>query len=168
MTMKRLAATVAILVSATPAFVLADETIKAKNDCFEELSAQANGKAQSTSLGRRRTVEAPVVEEVEVMRLEPLSSNDVQKVVREHLAEIQYCYDRVASRGKAPTGEVNLAMSIEPSGRVTSVTARAIGISGRNLEKCIRSAAKRWRFPSANTETLVDYPLVFDLAGPAQ
>ncbi len=165
--MMRLAATVAVMLMATPAFVFADETIKAKNDCFEELSAQAN-RVQGTSLGRRRSVEAPVVEEVEVMRLEPLTSNDVQKVVRDHLAEIQYCYDRVASRAKAPTGEVNLAMSIEPSGRVTSVSATAPGVSGKNLEKCIRSAAKRWRFPSANTETQVDYPLVFDLAGPAK
>jgi hypothetical protein len=88
--MMRLAATVVVTIAATPAFVFADETIKAKNDCFEELSAQATGRsAQSAGLGRRRTVEAPVVEEVEILRLEPLSSNDVQKVVRDHLAEIQ-------------------------------------------------------------------------------
>jgi hypothetical protein len=166
--MKRLAATVAILISAsaTPAFVFADETIKAKDDCFEELSAQA--RSQSAGLGRRRAVEAPVVEEVEQLRLQPLSSNDVQKVVREHLPEVQYCYDRVASRAKAPTGEVNLAMTIDPMGRVSTVSASAPGTSGKSLEKCIRSAAKRWKFPSTNTETQVDYPLVFDLAGPAK
>jgi hypothetical protein len=59
-------------------------------------------------------------------------------------------------------------MTIEPSGRVISVAAFAPGVGGKNLEKCIRSAAKRWRFPSANTETLVDYPLVFDLVGPGK
>jgi hypothetical protein len=164
--MKRLAATVAIVISATPAFVFAEETIKASNDCFQELSAQA--RSQTADLGRRRTMEAPVVEEVEQLRLQPLTANDVQKVVREHLAEIQFCYDRVASRSKAPTGEVNLALSIDQAGRVTTASASAPGVSGRTLEKCIKGAVKRWRFPSANTETQVDYPLVFDLAGPAK
>lgn len=163
--MRRLMALVAIAMTATPAFVFADETIKAKNDCFDELSAQA--RSQGASLGRRRSVEAPVVEDIDELRLQPLTAAEVQKVVREHMPEIQYCYDKIASRAKAPTGEVNLAMSIDPTGRVTQVIASAPGVSGRSLDKCLRSAAKRWRFPSANTETQVDYPLVFDLAGPA-
>jgi hypothetical protein len=166
-TMTRAGLWVALIATvAVPSVAFAEGTVKSNDDCFQELSSIAG--RGTTSIADRRGQRRPLVEDVDEMRLDPLDGADVQKVVREHLGEIEYCYDRLAARAKAPTGEVTLSLAIEPTGKVTSVSVAAPGVNVRSLKKCLSPQVKRWRFPATNVETQVEYPLVFDVVNAAR
>jgi len=108
---------------------------------------------------------APVFEEVMKFEKQRLRPAQVAKVVRKHTARLQYCYARATAATKAPTGVATVHFVVEPKGSVSSVSVVAAGVSGKRLERCMTRAISRWRFPRADAETVVDYPLVFDVAG---
>jgi hypothetical protein len=153
-----------VMVMALAGAAVAEETIKTKTDAGDAIAAQA--KATSCDLGSRKRQAKPIeLEEVDEMELQPLSVPEVQKVVRENLPRIQYCYDKAAAEADTPTGEVSLHLEIEATGKVGSSHVTAPGVNGSALGKCLGKSIKRWRFPATNTPTIVDYPLVFDVAG---
>jgi hypothetical protein len=45
------------------------------------------------------------------------------------------------------------------SGTVSDVDTQGTGIG--NMTTCLRSAVKRWRFPSAGDESVFSFPVVF-------
>jgi hypothetical protein len=57
------------------------------------------------------------------------------------------------------TTQVNVTMTVDPSGQVRDVTAR--GSRRRELQSCIGNSVRGWRFPAAYAETEVAFPLTF-------
>jgi len=52
-----------------------------------------------------------------------------------------------------------VTVTVAASGEVRSVSARAGG--RRELESCIESNVRRWRFPAASVDTVIAIPLMF-------
>lgn len=132
---------------------------------LDTLAARTAG-AEKVELGRTRRTSAMPTDEVMLrMEAQTLDADVVTNVVRRNLGHIQYCYDRIAARAKAPTGEVTLHFVVEPKGHVTGISVAAAGVNAEKLETCMTTRIKKWKFPAADAPTIVDYPLVFDVAG---
>ena len=132
---------------------------------LDALSAKTAG-AEDLDLGRTSRLSALPTDEVMLrMQAQTLDADVVTNVVRKNLAHVQYCYERIASRAKAPSGNVTLHFTVEPKGHVSDISVHAAGVNGVKLETCMVSRIKKWKFPAADAPTIVDYPLVFDVAG---
>jgi hypothetical protein len=64
-----------------------------------------------------------------------------------------------SARPQEHATQVNVTMTVSPSGQVRDVSAR--GSRRRELQSCIESSVRGWRFPSASAETEVAFPLTF-------
>jgi TonB family protein len=152
------------LVTAEPDAPVAAVKIDATKG-LDALSAKTAG-AEKFELGRTSRMSAMPTDEV-MLRIDEqvLEADVITRVVRKNLDHIQYCYERIASRAKAPSGNVTLHFTVEPKGHVTGISVAAAGVNGKSLEKCMVKRIKNWKFPAADAPTIVDYPLVFDVAG---
>jgi TonB family protein len=144
---------------------------KAKKDApggLESLSEYAKGSASGFAL-RGRLRGAPEYEEIEKFEAQSLDQRAIGKVIERNRDKIHYCYTKVAGRGqaaKALNGEVNVHFVVEPQGKVTKVEVFASkSKKGKQLGRCMTRFIKRWKFPAADAQTVVDYPFVFDVGG---
>lgn len=87
----------------------------------------------------------------------------VRRVVRQHMREIQLCYDRALNRNPGLSGKIVIGWDVGEQGRVI----RAQGISDRStieasseLTQCIVNRLKGWTFPEPprNEVYTVSYP----------
>ncbi|MEM9194635.1 MAG: AgmX/PglI C-terminal domain-containing protein, partial [Myxococcota bacterium] len=81
----------------------------------------------------------------------------VQRVIRRHMNELRYCYQRQLANNPSLQGRVELNFTIGPTGSVTAASAQ--GMSG--VDECMARAVRRWTFPAPNGGgvVLVRYPL---------
>jgi len=128
--------------------------------------AESTRRARSVSLGARaRSRSVPETEEVVRFDLQPLDQRVVSALITEKTAQLHYCHERASGPGVAPTGAVKLRFVIEPKGFVSKVEVFAGEGRGRELEACLGQRIRSWKFPAADAPTVVEYPLVFNLAG---
>ena len=153
---------VALLVTlASAASAAADEEcVKSSDSAFRDLAARARAPRR---LGDRRA--APLdLAEVETFQVQRLTPRTVEKVLADRSPEVKYCWDRTMVRRRPASGEVTLRFVVEPKGVVSTIRVEAPGL-GAAFERCVVRAARRWKFPAADGETEVEYPIVFDLGG---
>ena len=86
----------------------------------------------------------------------------IQRVVRRHMNEIRYCYERELVRDPTLRGTVRLSFVIGPDGRVVSATAER-GDLPEGVTSCVVAAVRRWTFPAfdGGGVVVVTYPFVF-------
>jgi TonB family protein len=86
----------------------------------------------------------------------------IQRVVRRHMNEIRYCYERELVRDPTLRGTVRLSFVIGPDGRVVSATAER-GDLPEGVTSCVVAAVRRWTFPAPDGGGVVavTYPFVF-------
>ena len=88
---------------------------------------------------------------------------DVQLVALRHSGDIQRCYETEGLRvNPGLSGIIEVEVTVAPSGRVEAALVSSSGLSGaghREVETCITSSVKNWRFEKGPfaTETIV-YP----------
>lgn len=91
-----------------------------------------------------------------------LPQASIQQIVQQNTGSLTYCYQKVQKKASIGPVKTRLSFKVLPNG---STQATSISLSGtyRNskLEKCIALAVQRWRFPSAEGESQVRYPLNF-------
>ena len=90
-----------------------------------------------------------------------LTQDQIREVVRKGTPAISACYARHAMKQKEADGKVQLQLVIKPTGKVASVEVEAPSVRGKKFERCATSAARRWEFPEAVSETEVIYPMYF-------
>lgn len=84
----------------------------------------------------------------------------IRRVVRDHHAQLRYCYERVLQANPYLAGTAQLVFAIEPDGRVSA--ARVGGeLDHPEVAACIEREARSWRFAPDTTRTEVRYPLHF-------
>ena len=115
------------------------------------VAASARGGA-STSAGAPPAAAAAAPREV-------YSAGSVRDVsalgnfVRSHSAQMNYCYKEALARNPKLAGAVGVAITITGSGDVADVNVVRRSWSGpgtEQLEGCIRSTIRAWKFPSAD------------------
>ena len=93
------------------------------------------------------------------MQAEPLTEAQVGQVVREHRADLDYCWSRLPAAQRSGGGSFDLQLAIDAKGTVASVALG--GEPPAALARCVVGAASRWAFPVADTRTELSYGVAF-------
>jgi TonB family protein len=97
---------------------------------------------------------------------EGLTKDEVGKVIRQHLAEVRYCYESAMLRTPHLEGKLVAAFLIGREGSVTqSSTKETSGDEG--LDRCILDRLGKWQFPHPRGKEAVhvSYPFIFKVLG---
>ncbi len=94
---------------------------------------------------------------------EGLSEDDVRKVVRERLKEIDACIGNTSGVSEAAVTSVEIVVSwnIGPEGKVDAVSITSCTGCSDWAKKCITDAIKKWRFPKPKGTEKVKATLTF-------
>ncbi len=126
------------------------------------------GGASGTGMGSLpgKTEYVVGTEDVSVQVLGGLSREQIARVVRLHLNEVNYCYSREIQRDPKLFGKIALRWNIDSSGAVTAVSSNENSTGSKALEQCVSEKVKFWKFPSNPVQnTTVDWPFIFKPQG---
>jgi serine/threonine protein kinase len=136
----------------------------------EQPAAEAPGEQPSQPRQRvRRAVAAeqqrPSEQPGNVSSGPGLDATAIQRTVRKYSPAVrQNCWQR-ALNARAPgvpsSAKVTAQITIDPSGRVSSVTASGAPRGYAGLANCIEDAVKGWTFPRSSGETVTNVPFMF-------
>jgi hypothetical protein len=91
-----------------------------------------------------------------------LTPNQLSKVVQDNKVQLQRCYETaLRAAGGKQDGAIKVTVSVTVGSSGTTKLATTEGAGLGNMNDCIRSAVKRWRFPQAGGESEFQFPLVF-------
>jgi TonB family protein len=96
-----------------------------------------------------------------------LDKEIVRRVVRSHVKEIKFCYERELQRRPGLHGRVSVRFVIAPDGRVATVGIPESTVDSHEVDRCVADAVARWPFPQARDGgvTFVTYPFVLQELG---
>jgi TonB family protein len=118
-------------------------------------------------LGKRRLAKLPEVTSGLVTTRGSLDKEIIRRVVRRHLTEVKYCYERELVRLPALAGRVVTEFAILPTGRVATALLASSTVGNLAVESCVLAAVRRWEFPApvGGGAVMVTYPFVLTPAG---
>jgi hypothetical protein len=91
-----------------------------------------------------------------------LSKEQINKVVRAHLAGVKYCYEKELQHKQSLSGGVDIFWVIQPDGSVSKANVKSTTLNDTATEGCILRQVKQWQFPKAPGQTIVGrYPFIF-------
>ena len=91
-----------------------------------------------------------------------LSKEQINKVVRAHLAGVKYCYEKELQHKTGLSGGVDIFWVIQPDGAVSKASVKSTTLGDAATEGCILRQVKQWQFPKAPGQTIVGrYPFIF-------
>ncbi len=96
-----------------------------------------------------------------------LDKEIIRRVVREHMSQIRYCYERELVKNPGLSGKITMKWIINGSGRVTTSTVADTSMKSKPVESCIARKIRGWRFPKPKGGgiVIVNYPFVFKKSG---
>jgi hypothetical protein len=91
-----------------------------------------------------------------------LSKEQINKVVRAHLAGVKYCYEKELQHKPTLSGGIDVFWVIQPDGTVSKANVKNTTMGDAAVEGCILRQVKQWQFPKAPAQTIVGrYPFIF-------
>ncbi len=95
-----------------------------------------------------------------------LSRDAIAKVVRQHLREIQYCYEKNLLLNSKLAGKLIMEWTIAITGSVSVVKTKSNTMATPAVAMCISAKIKRWKFPRPKGGiVVVSYPFIFNSIG---
>jgi hypothetical protein len=95
-----------------------------------------------------------------------LSRDAIAKVVRKHLREIQYCYEKNLMLNSKLAGKLIMEWTITISGSVSVVKTKSNTMQTPAVAMCVSAKIKRWKFPRPKGGiVVVSYPFIFNSIG---
>lgn len=96
-----------------------------------------------------------------------LDKETIARVIKRHWNEIKYCYEKELSKDPNLYGKVTVNFIIDGTGSVAEASIQQTTMNNENVEGCMLSHVRRWRFPEpkGGGEVIVTYPWVFKPAG---
>lgn len=89
-----------------------------------------------------------------------LDESDILRTLRKNRGAVRECLNRQRASGSALEGVMKVKLTIQPSGRVKSVSVSPSKFRGSPVGGCIRVKAKAWRFPRFRGSSVpVDFPV---------
>ncbi|MGF1464622.1 MAG: TonB family protein [Sandaracinaceae bacterium] len=91
-----------------------------------------------------------------------LSPEIIRRVIRRHLNEVRFCYERQLPSRPDLEGRVVVRFAIGAEGKVTSAAVGSSTLGSPPVEACVVSAVRRWAFPAppVGGTVAVSYPFV--------
>lgn len=96
-----------------------------------------------------------------------LTKEEIARVVKLHLREIQYCYEKNLLRNNKLKGKLIMEWTIVASGKVSLVKTRFNSMHSSKVARCVSKNIKEWLFPLPRGGGLVEveYPFLFEQVG---
>lgn len=96
-----------------------------------------------------------------------LSPEIIQRVVRRHINEVRYCYERALTEAPALAGRIEAIWTIAADGSVPVATIASDTVGSDAVSRCLVSVIHRWTFPAPEGGGIVrvTYPFVFGAGG---
>jgi hypothetical protein len=89
----------------------------------------------------------------------------IRRVIRRHLPEVKFCYERELTRNNTLEGRVQIHFIIGTTGAVTASMVQSSTLQNSTAEQCIAGAVRRWEFPKPQFGIVdVSYPFVLKAA----
>jgi TonB family protein len=87
----------------------------------------------------------------------------VRRVIRRHLNEVKYCYQKQLQSDPGLAGKLKLGFVISATGQVVRSRVLQSSLGNKPVETCVASAVKRWLFPKPKGGGVVgvSYPFTF-------
>lgn len=87
----------------------------------------------------------------------------IAAIIRDHLGQIRYCYERQLSASPELYGKVKVKFSIDGQGVVGDQSVAETTLKNALVEECILRRIATWAFPKpkGGTRVLVSYPFLF-------
>ena len=88
----------------------------------------------------------------------------IRRVIRENQRQIQACYEKTLNKNPNLYGKVILEWVIVANGRVSSARVSSSTLKNSEVEQCILSRLRTWKFPEPppDQEAVVSYPFLFN------
>ncbi len=99
----------------------------------------------------------------EAIILGALDKSLVDAVIRRHLNQIRYCYQRELTKNPSLSGKVVVKFVIAKDGTVSSATTKSSTLGNGAVESCINGRFMRFQFPEPKGGgiVIVSYPFIF-------
>jgi hypothetical protein len=96
-----------------------------------------------------------------------LDKEIIRRVIKQHLAQIRYCYEKELTRSPGLFGKVATQFTISKDGDVTTAEVTQSTLSNAEVERCITSKIRTWVFPKpkGGGVVIVKYPFIFKTTG---
>ena len=92
-----------------------------------------------------------------------LSKDEIQKVINQHIGEIQYCYEKQLRTQPGLAGRVVFEWTVGLSGKVTVVKIAQWTLASSEATSCMMSKLETWKFPSPRGGAVsITFPFVFN------
>lgn len=89
----------------------------------------------------------------------------VRRVIRQHVNEVRFCYEKELTRDGGLQGRVLVQFTILPTGAVNGSVVQSSTMGNPAVEQCIAGAVRRWQFPRPENGIVVaSYPFVLKRA----
>ncbi|MCC7069805.1 MAG: AgmX/PglI C-terminal domain-containing protein [Deltaproteobacteria bacterium] len=117
-------------------------------------------------LGGRGKSEISMTQGVPVI-MGSLDKELIRRVVRRHLSQLRYCYEKELTRTPGIKGKVVMKWVINGEGKVTQAQTADTTMRNPNVEGCIATKIKTWTFPrpGGGGIVIINYPFVFRADG---
>ena len=76
-----------------------------------------------------------------------LSTEIVRRIIRRHVNELRYCYQKELQKKPDLAGTLKVTFSIAPTGQVARAALDSTTMGNAAVESCAVAAVKRWLFP---------------------
>ncbi|MCK5795939.1 MAG: TonB family protein [Deltaproteobacteria bacterium] len=96
-----------------------------------------------------------------------LDKRIVRRIVRNHIQEVRYCYQRELQSSPKLGGRLVVKFTIGGQGRVLFSRVQSSTLGNRVVERCVTQAVRRWKFPrpQGGGIVIVSYPFSMHAAG---
>ncbi len=90
----------------------------------------------------------------------------IERVIKRHLNQIRYCYQRELQKDQDLAGKITVKFVIAADGTVASAQVDASTLNNPVLERCVVARFTRMKFaaPAGGGVVIVRYPIVFSVA----
>lgn len=97
-----------------------------------------------------------------------LATEIIARIVRSHIAQIQYCYEKAMVKLPTLSGKVAVKFVIDAKGAVSSADGTDTTITDAEMVSCVTGVVKRMAFPAPadGSAVVVTYPFNFSPALP--
>jgi len=159
-----------VLLSALPRVVPLPSAPIQKSDLLKALSTPDGGgvtRVGSGGLGSRGATTAadsgPGVKAGQPTVMGNTDPKLVQAIVRRHMNQIKYCYQRELTKDATLAGRIELKFVIGKDGHVTSAEVKSSTMNNSSVESCLSGRFKRMMFPkpAGGGISIVSFPFEF-------
>ena len=96
-----------------------------------------------------------------------LDKEIIRRVIKQHLAQIRYCYEKELVRAPGLFGKVGTQFTIAANGLVQAASVTETTLKNSEVERCITAKIRTWKFPKpkGGGVVIVKYPFIFKTSG---